>query len=120
MCPTPFGAFLVALGLALNITSIVLRAVLYDGRKIKLELKYYGIMGISLLGTFSGLFGFLALSNGEIDSSKNDYSQILTILSLLAAAIVTGFFLRSHMAMLLMMKCCYPLEYLWYFLFCFT
>ena len=82
----------VIIGLTLALLSTLLRATLYNNREIPLNRKYYGLMCLSLAGSIFGVIGFFQLAQTAIDTSGVDYSQILTVLSLLAAAIVTGFF----------------------------
>jgi len=82
----------VIFGLALALLSTILRATLYKNRKIPLNRKYYLLLCLSLVGGIVGAIGFFQLAQTPIDTSAVDYSQILTVLSLLAAAIVTGFF----------------------------
>lgn len=82
----------VIVGLILALISTILRATLYKNRKIPIDAKSYTILCLSLLGGIIGAIGFFQLAQTPIDTSGVDYSQILTVLSLLAAAIVTGFF----------------------------
>jgi hypothetical protein len=86
----------VGTGILLALLSMVLRATLYPGREISLDRKYYALLCISLTGSVFGLLGFFHLSQEPIDSSGIDYSQILTVLSLLAAAIITGYFTFTY------------------------
>lgn len=88
---------LIAFALSLSLISIILRPIVYKSRSIPLNKYYYFILGISLIGTIAGLAGFKQLSEASVDKDSGiDYSQILTVLSLLAAAVITGFFTFSY------------------------
>ncbi len=80
------------MGLILALLSSILRAVKYKVRETPMNLQYYWLLSLSLIGSIVGAFGFSQLAQTSIDPSSVDYSQILTVLSLLAAAIITGFF----------------------------
>jgi hypothetical protein len=79
-------------GFLLALCSTILRAILYNKKNFEMDRKYYSLLLLSLIGSVLGYIGFFQLAQSPIDASGLDYSQILTVLSLLAAAIVTGFF----------------------------
>jgi xanthine/uracil permease len=79
------------IGLILGFGSVILRTILFTSRKITLDKKYYGLIGLSLLGSAVGSWGYHDLISGNVDTAT-DYSQILSVLSLLAAGIIAGFF----------------------------
>jgi hypothetical protein len=83
--------YVVLIGLILGFGSVILRTILFTSRKITLDKKYYGLIGLSLLGSAVGSWGYHDLISGNVDTAT-DYSQILSVLSLLAAGIITGFF----------------------------
>ena len=56
---------------------------------------YGSLICLSLIGSVCGLVGFLDLSSLPVDTQSTDYSQILTVLSLLATAVISGFFAWS-------------------------
>lgn len=76
----------------ISIISVIFRAVIFNDRKKTTGCKYWGFMGIPIEGSVIGFIGFLRLAHLPVDSSQIDYSQILTVLSLLATAVITGFF----------------------------
>jgi hypothetical protein len=85
---------LVALGFGLSVIAVLLRLT-YRTRKIKLDYKYYILLLISVIGTFLAYLGFRQLAAVAVNEMV-DYSQILTVLSLLAAAIITGYFTFTY------------------------
>jgi hypothetical protein len=85
---------LVALGFGLSVVAVLLRLT-YGTRRIKLNLKYYTLLLISITGTFLAYLGFKRLAAVAVNEAV-DYSQILTVLSLLAAAIITGYFTFTY------------------------
>jgi NADH:ubiquinone oxidoreductase subunit 2 (subunit N) len=84
----------VAVGFALSLIAVLLRLA-YGTRNIKLDRKYYTLLLISLIGTFLAFSGFRQLAGVAINETV-DYSQILTVLSLLAAGIITGYFTFTY------------------------
>ena len=85
---------LVAAGFALSFLAVLLRLA-YRTRFIKLGPKYYALLFISVIGTFVAYLGFKQLT-GEAVNEAVDYSEILTVLSLLAAGIITGYFTFTY------------------------
>jgi len=90
--------WLVALGCLLAVGSLIGRAVIFNGRAMPLSRKFYALLACSLAGSLLAFRGFYELANScpvptlPTPANTADYSQILTVLSLLAAGIVTGFF----------------------------
>lgn len=84
----------VAAGFALSLIAVLFRLA-YGTRNIKLDRKYYALLLISLIGTFLAFSGFRQLAGVPINETV-DYSQILTVLSLLAAGIITGYFTFTY------------------------
>jgi hypothetical protein len=67
-----------------------------ETREIELKWKYGLCIGLSLLGTVPAAIGFYLVIGETPIHPKQDYSQILGILSLLAAGTITGFFTFSY------------------------
>jgi len=86
---------LVAFGFALSLLAVLWRLT-YRTRYIDLDFKYYFLLLVSVLGTFLAFLGFRELASGAINETNLDYSQILTVLSLLAAGIITGYFTFTY------------------------
>lgn len=85
---------LVAFGFALSLLAVLLR-LRYKTRKIVLDRKYYLLLALSVAGTVLAFIGFLLLARVPVNETV-DYSQILTVLSLLAAGIITGYFTFTY------------------------
>ena len=79
-------------GFILALSAISLRAALYPGRKISQCGLYYGLMALALAGTIFAAAGFACLIHSPIEAQGADYSQIVVMLALLAAAVLVGFF----------------------------
>jgi hypothetical protein len=86
--------YLVAFGFGLSLTAVLLR-ITYRTRNINLDRKYYALLLISVIGTFVAYLGFRQLAAVAVNEAV-DYSQILTVLSLLAAGIITGYFTFTY------------------------
>ena len=86
--------YFVVFGFLLSLVAVLLRLV-YGTRRIPLDGKYYGLLLISVIGTFLAYLGFRELASVAVNESV-DYSQILTVLSLLAAGIITGYFTFTY------------------------
>jgi hypothetical protein len=87
--------YFVIAGFCLSLLAVLLRAFLYQTRDIKLGRKYYILLLLSVLGTIFAGVGLLQLTHVEINEGV-DYSHILTVLSLLAAGIITGYFTFTY------------------------
>lgn len=87
--------YLVIIGFSLAFLAIILRAVILQTRKTKLDLKYYAFLSLSVIGSVIAGFGFSQLAQTEVNENF-DYSQILTVISLLAAGIITGNFTFTY------------------------
>lgn len=85
---------LVVLGFGLSLTAVLLRLT-YGTRKIKLDYWYYSLLLVSVVGTLVAYLGFRELASVVVNEAV-DYSQILTVLSLLAAGIITGYFTFTY------------------------
>jgi len=91
------GSILVALGGTLAFVAVLCRFGFYaQSRIIKFGWKYYLCILMSFLGTILAAIGFYLLVTQTPINAKQDYSQILGVLSLLAAGIITGFFTFSY------------------------
>jgi len=84
----------VAAGFALSFIAVLLR-LLYGTRSIELDAKYYSLLVLSIFGTILAFIGFLQLSRVPVNPGV-EYAQILSILSLLAAGIITGYFTFTY------------------------
>ncbi|HKO99668.1 MAG TPA: hypothetical protein VJU86_22005 [Pyrinomonadaceae bacterium] len=84
----------VAGGFALSLIAVLLR-LRYGTRRIALNYKYYSLLCLSILGSILAFIGFLQLSRTPINQNV-EYAQILSILSLLAAGIITGYFTFTY------------------------
>src|SRR5262245_58547904 len=90
------GIILVLIGLLLQVITLILRMYFFSGnRNITFNWQYYLCIGLSFAGTFPAAVGFYLLTQGPINNAQ-DYSQILTVVSLLAASLITGFFSFSY------------------------
>lgn len=87
--------YLVMLGFVLTSLGILLREGLYKTREIPMTRKYGGLLGLCIGGSVAALLGFFQLASTSANSNT-DYSQMLTILSILAAGITTGYFTFSY------------------------
>jgi hypothetical protein len=89
---------LIVVGCILGITALMGRAIAFEGRSIELGRRFYLLLAVSVIGTLLAFKGLYDLANATpvptlpLPSNAVDYSQILTVLSLLAAGIVTGYF----------------------------
>lgn len=89
---------LIVVGCILAIVALLGRAITFEGRTIELGRRFYTLLAVSVAGSLMAFKGFFDLANAmpmpmlPLPSNAVDYSQILTVLSLLAAGIVTGFF----------------------------
>lgn len=86
--------YFVAVGFSLSLIAVLLR-LLYRTRRIRLDYKYYSLLCLSIVGSLLAFIGFLQLSRTPINESV-EYAQILSILSLLAAGIITGYFTFTY------------------------
>ncbi len=73
----------------------VLLRLAYGTRNIILDWRYYALLLLSLFGTLVAYLGFRQLAGVPVNEMV-DYSQILTVLSLLAAGIITGYFTFTY------------------------
>ena len=85
----------VIFGGVLSLLAIIMRPCIFKNRRQTKQNEYWYLMALSIAGNFLGLFGFYQLATGSISTNSDDYSQILTVLSLLATAVITGFFAWS-------------------------
>jgi hypothetical protein len=79
----------VALGFVLSLAAFLLRA---SKRRTgwNLNFKYYRLLILSVVGSVFAFVGFLRFSHGTVNDV--DYSQILTVFSLLASGMIAGYF----------------------------
>ncbi len=90
------GLILVIIGGFLAVAGIMCRfAFFLESRDIPFTWKYYLCIGLSFLGTIPATVGFYLLTQIPVNSIQ-DYSQILTVLSILATGIITAFFTFSY------------------------
>jgi cytochrome bd-type quinol oxidase subunit 2 len=80
---------LVALGFVLSLVAFILRG-LKARTEWNLDWKYYRLLALSVFGSVLAFIGFLLFSHGTPDTV--DYSQILTVFSLLASGMIAGYF----------------------------
>ena len=84
---------LVIIGCLITIGIIIARAIVFKSRVIKFDLKYRLLFWGSLIGPIAAAIGSYMLIKTPISSNKEaDYSLILTVVSLLATGVITGFF----------------------------
>lgn len=85
---------LVAAGFGLCLSVLLIRAIIY--KKDESEWKcYYCFLALCIVASFIAFLGFNKLASAPTGTGA-DYSSVLTILSLLAAGIIAGFFVFSH------------------------
>jgi len=90
------GVVLVLGGFGLCLVVLVVRARMYDNKEPELNWKYYyTFLTLCIVATFIAFLGFNILASGPA-GPEADYSSVLTILSMLAAGTVAGFFVFSH------------------------
>ena len=95
---TAIGFAIALLGLVFSLFSIIWRSIRYKDGKVAPNDRFYWLwlMGLATVGCILGTIGFFLIVQTSIDSSGVDYSQILTVLSLLAAAVVVGWFTFTY------------------------
>ncbi|MFN5027956.1 MAG: hypothetical protein ACK5D9_02310 [Burkholderiales bacterium] len=88
----------IIVGVLTSISALAIRAQTFPSRRILLASRYWILLIQSLLGTCLACVGFYQLATVlpapvlPVSTNMPDYGQVLTVLSLLATAIVTGFF----------------------------
>lgn len=92
------GEILVIAGLLLAVAAIMCRMLFFHSRVIVFNRKYTLCLVLAFLGTLPAYIGYIILfSQTSINTTPGvDYSQILTLLSLLAAGTITGFFTFTY------------------------
>jgi len=79
-------------GFLLALTAISLRAALFPGRKVTDCRLYFGLKVLAIFSTVIAGLGFSCMAHAPADVSGADYSQVLSLLGVLAAAALIGFF----------------------------
>ena len=88
--------FLIITSTLLSLGAIFSRRFLYKTQKEAQRPSFWWLMYVSLLGNILGAVAFYQLSTLPVVEGF-DYSKILTVLSLLAAAVIAGFLAWSFM-----------------------
>ena len=84
---------LLAFAFALCSTAFLIRAYSFPTREVELrgDGRYWFLIVLSLIGSSIAFFGFRELANAPANASA-DYTSVLTILSLLAAGVIAGYY----------------------------
>ena len=82
-------------GFIIQSVAVVIRAKLYNNRRFHLDKKYACLTSFSIIGCLFALIGFFLLSHADAHCGV-DYNIILTVLALLSAGIISGFFTFSY------------------------
>jgi len=83
------------IGLILQLLTVVIRAIAYKNQQFTFNWRYYLLAGCSFIGCVFGGVGFYILAQATAQPGV-DYGIILTVLALLSAGIISGFFTFSY------------------------
>ena len=89
------GLYFIILGCLIHLIVIVVRAIVVKQEQNKISARFWILLGVAILSTIIASYGFylfLRLNPNE----DNNYELILTILSLLSAGIISGYFTFSY------------------------
>ncbi len=82
-------------GFTLQFVAILIRAIAYRNQNFAVNWKYALLTLLSINGCVLTLVGFIVLAHSPAQIGV-DYSVILTVLSLISAGIISGFFTFSY------------------------